>query len=99
MIISTATPLPNATTPAPSPVTLESHAGQLDFSHMLKELDLDGDGQISDQEFGSYRAAKAARGEFVPADGPGNQGTGNKAASELAEILFHKAMENGSTDS
>ena len=98
MIISAATQLPNSTTSDPSPVALKDQMGQLDFSQVLKELDLDGDGRISDQEFDVYRSGKAARGEFIPADGPGNQGAGNNTASDITETLFHKAMENGLTN-
>ncbi|OUS35017.1 hypothetical protein A9Q94_14140 [Rhodobacterales bacterium 56_14_T64] len=95
MTISATTSLANNTPPAAAnqPIALKDQLGQLDFSQVLKELDLDGDGQISDQEFDFYRAGKAARGEFVPADGPDGQATGRKAASDMTETLFHKAME------
>ena len=99
MIVSAATQLPNNTAPDPSPVALKDQLGRLDFSQILKDLDLDGDGQISDQEFDAYRTAKAARGEFIAADGPGNQGAGNTAVSDITETLFRKAMENDVIDS
>ncbi|PCJ09025.1 MAG: hypothetical protein COB16_05595 [Rhodobacteraceae bacterium] len=100
MNISTAASLPTTTTaPAPSPVGLKDHLGQLDFSHVLKELDLDGDGQVSDQEFDVYRAAKAARGEFIAADGPSDLKTGRHSASEVTETLFREVMENRQSDS
>ncbi|GAA4229285.1 hypothetical protein GGQ68_001400 [Sagittula marina] len=44
-----------------------------DASRIVQELDTDGDGTISDQEFAFYRAGKQARGEFVPASGPGTR--------------------------
>ncbi len=95
MNISATTPVTNTTPPAATnqAIALKDHLGQLDFSQALKELDLDGDGQVSDQEFDFYRAGKAARGEFIPADGPNDQTTGRKAASDMTETLFHKAME------
>ena len=96
MNISATTSVANNTPPAAAnqPIALKDQLGQLDFSQVLKELDLDGDGQVSDQEFDFYRAGKAARGEFIPADGPDNQTTGRKVASDMSETLFHKAMEN-----
>jgi|GEM_PF-2176813 len=88
----------NASVTTNQPIVLKDTLGQLDFSQVLKELDLDGDGQISDQEFDFYRAGKAARGEFISADGPGGQDTGRKSANDMTETLFHKAMENRRSD-
>ncbi len=101
MSISATTSVANTTLPAAAnqPITLKDQLGQLDFSNVLKELDLDGDGQVSDQEFDFYRAGKAARGEFIPADGPGGQDSGRKSASDMTETLFHKAMEKRASGS
>jgi len=100
MNISATTSLANNTPPAAAnqPIALKDQLDQLDFSQVLKELDLDGDGTVSDQEFDFYRAGKAASGEFIPADGPDSQTTGRKAAGDMTETLFHKAMENRRSD-
>ena len=97
MNISAISQQPNLTTqtqikPTPS---LKSQLGQLDFSHTLAELDLDGDGQISQQEFDFYRSSKAARGEFIPTDGPNEVRNGGENINSVKEALFHKAMEKG----
>ena len=41
-----------------------------DIRSNIMELDTNGDGQISDGEFATYRAQKQASGQFTPQDGP-----------------------------
>ena len=100
MNISTTNVLPGAPPSAPTakPVSLQDQADKIDFSHLLKELDLDGDGRISDHEFDVYRSAKTAKGEFVAADGPGGENPG-QAAGDVTETLFREVMENRRSDS
>lgn len=82
-----------AQTARPSPTVLIDQMGHLDFSHLLKGLDLNNDGQISDQEFDTYRAGKTARGEFSAAEGPANQNLNKIPAREVTEALFHQTLE------
>jgi len=71
--------------------------GDLDFSQfyeqLLAGLDSDGDRQISDQEWANYRASKAARGEYIPADGPTQHSHQSMDTRAITETLFRAAMK------
>ncbi|MDO6756229.1 hypothetical protein Q4598_08305 [Phaeobacter inhibens] len=75
-----------------------SDIGDVDFSQfyeqLLADLDSDGDRQISDQEWATYRAGKVAHGEFVAAPGPSDTGDGAQLVDSraLTETLFRKAL-------
>lgn len=101
MNIST-TAIHAASTPQPQAASTKTQIdqmGPLDFSHLFEELDLDGDGEISDQEFDLYRAGKAASGEYIPADGPDDANSERHSTNELTESLFREVLENRRSDS
>ncbi|AXT36359.1 hypothetical protein D1820_15985 [Phaeobacter sp. LSS9] len=81
-----------------------SDIGDVDFSQfyeqLLADLDSDGDREISDQEWAAYRAGKAARGEFVAAQGPSDSGEAPQVVDSrsLTETLFRKALMEDPAD-
>jgi hypothetical protein len=66
----------------------------LDFSQVLEELDSDGNGEISEQEFADYRSAKQARGEFIPAEGPVPPPARNAPADNMIGALIQSTLED-----
>jgi hypothetical protein len=72
--------------------------GALDFSQILQELDSDGDGEISEQEFADYRSAKQASGEYIPMDGPGTSAARNAPVDNIIQNLFQSALDDDQSE-
>ncbi|GLO71526.1 hypothetical protein MACH17_30430 [Phaeobacter inhibens] len=81
-----------------------SDIGDVDFSQfyeqLLADLDSDGDRQISDQEWASYRAGKAARGEYIASPGPDAASDAPQLVDSrtLTETLFRAALTDDVQD-
>lgn len=64
-----------------------------DASEALKGLDTDGDGTVSEAEFAFYRAQKAARGQYVPGEGPASRDTETvqeQVARQTVDVLLKR---------
>ncbi|APG48158.1 hypothetical protein [Phaeobacter porticola] len=81
-----------------------SDIGDVDFSQfyeqLLADLDSDGDRQISDQEWASYRASKAARGEYIASPGSDTASDAPQVVDSrtLTETLFRAAFTDDAQD-
>jgi len=92
----------NAAAAAQSQTVTETFAlgdtSALDFSQVLQELDSDGDGEISEQEFADYRSAKQASGEYIPMDGPATSAARNAPVDNIIQNLFQSALDDDQSE-